>query len=83
MGQQDGLEMVVDRILFDFGMILGPVYINLLSSRTLKFRFVLFSGLVSRSFLYRFLNRSFDLGLQSVVCAKNVLQQSTFHGNRF
>ena len=26
--QQDGLEMVGYRILFDFGMILGPVYIS-------------------------------------------------------
>ena len=37
--QQDGLEMVLYGILFDFGLILGPVYINFWSSRTLKFRF--------------------------------------------
>ena len=41
--QQDGLEMVVYKILFDFGVILGPVYISFLSSRTPKFRFF-FSG---------------------------------------
>ena len=33
--QQDGFEMVVYRILFDLGMVLGPVYISFLSSRNL------------------------------------------------
>ena len=42
--QQDELETVVYRTLFDFGVILGPVYISFLSSRTSKFRFC-FSGL--------------------------------------
>ena len=31
--------MVVDRILFDFGVILGSVYINFWKSRTFTFRF--------------------------------------------
>ena len=35
--QQDGLEMVVYSILFDLGVILGPVFISFLSSRSLKF----------------------------------------------
>ena len=38
--QQDGLEMVVYRILFDFGVIWGPVYMSFLSSRSFKFCFL-------------------------------------------
>ena len=48
--QQDGFEVVVRKILFDFGVILGPVYINLLLSGNLEFHFLL--GLVSRSLCY-------------------------------
>ena len=33
-GQQDGFEMVLYRILIDFGVIVGPVYIYFWSSRT-------------------------------------------------
>ena len=55
--QQDGLEVVVYRISFDFGVILGPAYINFLSSRSSTFHFF---GFVSMSFVNRFLNRNFD-----------------------
>ena len=37
--QQDGLKMVLYRILFDLGVIWGAVYISLLSSETLKLYF--------------------------------------------
>ena len=47
--QQDRLGMVVYRISFDFGVILGPAYIIFLNSRSSKFHFCF--GLVSRSFL--------------------------------
>ena len=56
--QQDRLELLVYRILFDLGMAWGPVYISFLNSRSSKFH--IFSGLVFRSFFYRFLNRNFD-----------------------
>ena len=81
-GQQDGFEMVVYRILFDFGVMLGPVYISCLSSNTLKFH--MFFGFVSQSFFDRFLNRNFGVwDFQIIVFASMVLQKSTFHGNRF
>ena len=37
--QQDGFEMVAYRILLDFGVIFGPVYITFLSSKILKYRY--------------------------------------------
>ena len=45
--QQDGLEVVLCRILFDFGLILGLVYISFLHSRSQKFHVF---ELVSRSY---------------------------------
>ena len=50
--QQDGLEMVVYRILFDWRVILRPVHIRFLSSRRLKFHFV--SGLFTGHFVIDF-----------------------------
>ena len=44
--QQDGLEVVIRSILFDFGVILGPVHISFFSSRRLRFHS--FFGLVPR-----------------------------------
>ena len=49
--QQDGLEMVVYWILFEFGVIVGAVYISFLSSRTLKFENSFLSGLFPDHFL--------------------------------
>ena len=60
-GQQDGFEMVVYRILLDFGVILGPVYIRYLNSRILKF--VFFLGFVSRSFFSIYETEFQHLGL--------------------
>lgn len=47
MEQQNGFEVEVYRILMDFGVLLGPVCISFLTSRSLQFQFVF--GLVSRS----------------------------------
>ena len=80
--QQDGVEMVVYRILIDFGLILTPVYISFLNSRSLKFRFLF--GLVSRPFVYRFLNRNFDAWDFQIKAFKwKLLLNSIVHGNRF
>ena len=80
--QQDGLEMVVYMLLFDFGVILGPVYISFLNSRNLKFDFVF--GLVSRSFFNRFLGQNFGTrDFQIEVFAYKILQKSTSPVNRF
>ena len=49
--QQDGFEMVLYKILFDLGMILGPVYINFVNSKTLKFHLF---GFDSKSFFIDF-----------------------------
>ena len=48
--QQDGHELVWSRIFIDFGVILGPVYISFLGSRSLKLHFCF--GVVSRSFFF-------------------------------
>ena len=78
----DGLEMVVYRIFFDFGFILGLVCMSFLISRKLHISY--FDGLVSRSYFYRFLNRNVDAwDFQVEVFARKVLHKSTFHGNRF
>ena len=45
--QQDGLEVVDNMILFDFGVIMGPVYVSFLGTKIFEIRF--FFGLVSRS----------------------------------
>ena len=43
--RQDGHGVVQSRISIDFEVILGPVYISLLISRTLDFKFfIFFSG---------------------------------------
>ena len=64
------------------GVILETVYISFSSSRSLKFH-VCF-GLVSRSFVYRFLNRYFEaLDFEIVVFSLEVFQKTTFHGTRF
>ncbi len=47
--QQDGLEVVDNRILVDFGMILGRVYIGFLEFKMLEDSFCF--GLVSRPFV--------------------------------
>ena len=47
--RQDGHDMVRNRRFNDFGMILGPVYISFLSSRSLKYHFC--SGLFPGRFL--------------------------------
>ena len=46
--QQDGIKMVVYKILFDFELILGPVYISFLTSRSLQFHFCVFPNYFSR-----------------------------------
>ena len=82
--QQDGHGVVWNSIFIDFRMILGPVYISFLSSRSLKFHFV--SGLFPCHFFDRFLNRYFDVGDSKIqVFARNILQTSTFqcHWNCF
>ena len=53
-------EVVRNRICIDFGVILRPVYIIFLRSRSLKFHFV--SGLFPGHFFYRFLSWDFDAG---------------------
>ena len=74
--QQDGLGMVNNRIIVDFGMISGLVYVSFWDSKSFKNRFF---KLVSKSFCYRFLNRNFDVrDFQIVVFAWTVLQKSIF-----
>ena len=90
---QDGLEIEVYKILFDFGVIGGPAYISFLNSRSLRFHFSL--GFVSSSFYYRYLNRKFDAwdfqnrGFRKECIAKidfsrkSFLMNSRVHFNRF
>ena len=79
--QQDGVEVVRDRIFIDFGVILEPVYISFLNSRSLKFHFF---GLVSGSLFYRVLNWYFDAwDSEFEVFAKKALQKTIFHRYRF
>ena len=58
--RQDGHEVVRNRIFIDFEVILGHVYISLLSSRNWK---CLFS---SGHFLYRYLRGNVDAGSSQV-----------------
>ena len=74
--QQDGLEMVVYRILFDSGVILGPVYISVLSSRSLKLRFFLFG---TSHFLSIPESKFDDWDFQIEVSAWKLLQNFIFH----
>ena len=77
--QQDGHEVANYRMFVDLGVIPGLVYMGF---KMRKKRFIF--RLVSRSFFYRFLTRVFDVwDFKIVVFAWNVLQTSTFHGNRF
>ena len=50
--RQDGHEVVWNRIFIGFGLTLGPVYISLMMSRSLKFHFL--SGLFPRYFFIVF-----------------------------
>ena len=72
--------MVVYRILFDSGVILGPVYINF---GVRELQNVVFSGLVSRSFVYRFLNRNVDVWDFKIVVFASGIAKNDFHGNGF
>ena len=75
--QQDGFEMVLYRISYDFGVILGPVYMSFSSLKTLELHFLF--GLVSQPFCDRCLNRHFNLWeFQLKVSAWRVLQKLTF-----
>ena len=68
--QQDGFEVVNNSIFFDFGVILGFVYVSFWGFKMLKNSF--FSGLVSRLFFYRFLLRNFSVwDFQSKIFAWN------------
>ena len=81
-GQQDGHEVARHRIFIDVGVISGPVSVSFSGSKCVKHIFAV--RLVSRSFFYRFLTRISDVwDFQFFVFAWNVLQKSTFHGNRF
>ena len=65
--QQDGVEVVNSKILFDVGMIWGVVYVSF-----------------GVSFVYRFLNRNFDVwDFQIEVLLWKVLQKMAFHENCF
>ena len=76
-GQQDGRKMVVYRIFSDFGVILGPVYIRFLISRSLEFRFVFRACF--QVFFYRSRNRHIDVrDFQIVAFAMKVLQKRLF-----
>ena len=83
--QQDGLEMVVYRIFFDFGVILGPVYISFLSSKTSKFH--VFSGLFASHFFIdsetKFLRlRPPNQGFRIETIAKSFFYGHIFNGCR-
>ena len=67
--------MVVCRILFDFGVVLGPVYISFLSSRSLEFH--LFLGLFPGNFLLSIFESKFRrLGLPNRgFCTKRLFME--------
>ena len=69
--QQHGHEVANDRIVIDFGMISGLVYVSFWNSKCFKNRFMF--ELVS-TFSRR-------LRIQIIVFALKALQKSTFHGN--
>ena len=52
--RQDGHEVVQHRLFINFEVILGPVHISFLISRSLKFHVV--SGLLLGHFVYQVLN---------------------------
>ena len=80
--QQDGLEVVIYRILFDFKVILGPVYISFSISRSLTFD--LFFGLVSMLFLSSIYESKFRrLGLPNRSFCKESLAKLDFSRKSF
>ena len=73
--QQKGFEVVFYRILLDFGVLLGPVYISFLISRKLNLHFVV--GLVCGPFFLS-ISESKYRGLRSEGIAKIDLSWKSF-----
>ena len=79
--QQDGFEVMSNKIFIDLGMIWGLVYASFWDSKT--FENLAFVWRVSRSCFDRFPKRNVDFwDFRIVVFEWKVLQTSTCHGNR-
>ena len=78
--QQDGFEVVDNRIFVDFGVISGPVYVSFWGSKCVKI--VLFLGLFPGNFLLISDLNFRRLGLPNRCFRIEVLQNTTFHRNR-
>ena len=80
--QQDGFEVVNNRICVDLGVMIGRVYAVFRDKNAYKSRFCF--ELVSRSFFNGFLTQNVDVwDFQIVVFAWKVLHKLTFQGNHF